>query len=1224
MAGSWFLDGYTWWDISWDGRSRGFSVQDWLAVIPGPFTLSSESPICDTSPPGPSPAVRLNWTNSNNALFYDVYRNGALYASSVTGITYYNSANLIAGQTYSYFVRARNGSGNQDSENTISVYFPTNICDNATVPISPANLTATSYTSYISLVWSDNSTNENGFKIERKTGAGGSWNLIATVGSNSTQHNDTAAATGITYYYRVYAYNNAGNSGYSNESGATITIPVSPPTANTLAYQVNGPDSVLLFGTVNPNGGQTSVWFQWGTNTTYGNVTAFQDIGTGSVVVQVAHQVSGLLANTTYHFRIVGQNSAGTTYGSDLTFTAPPSAVNPPVVATNPPTSVAISSATLQGSINSNGAPSTAWFEWGMNTNYGNSTTPLSAGSSTSVVPFSQTVTGLSSNTTYHYRTVGQNSAGVRYGGDQTFTTLTDPTLPPLIGFNYLVINPIESPQSLDSPVHVTVRAIDRSGQPMTTFAGPVTLIANGPGMIINDRIQSGGVTVFTVIFGQAYASNQLHVQSGSLYGDSNVFDVGSVVSSEVYSVQGRVEDSSRNDIAATVHLQDTAHDFQAITVNGDFEFTADQHIPAGRYTLWTELFGIRYDFEVNLGAGINKVAALVTRGAKPAVILVPGFMGSNARENGGTVYPELPINKHTPRNDLILHDPFKKPGWRKLRENLEAAGFEVFDCPWDWRLAPDDRDAQLALKNTIAEAKLKTGSVKVDIIAHSMGGLLARAYIQGSDYAGDIDRFAMVGTPNHGSLLAYPGWEGGDTVLADFMAGNSGGYQCNFNPLSNIADYFYSQTLDKLYAKMKGGHAIQFYEYHICGLRPEPQPKKDLNQIRDFIHEDVAGLGSLLSTNYYCLKSVSKSCGQVSPPYKNTFLTALNDDSDRDRLTNGTVNTKLFASNAEETMQIVNVILGGGLFQDGTPQRPFAPTENAGDGTVLYASAQLGVPTHPSTSKGEHAFLINKFRTEISEFLTSGRTLMPASPRYFPLAATQPASQLALSVDNGYAALLTGPDNARNGIDLEVPIEFEESVGANLLRDGNVASVILTDPATGVYEVKLTGNLAGTARAVVAWMDENQSEELVVNVYHNPSATSFRFMVDPTAGPVLSLVADIGQPENPAAEKSGDTTALQWSAPTVGVAASYKVYRRQDFQNDFMLLDSVTVPTTSLVTTDPYNDPRVIYAVSAVDSLGNESVLSEIIDNQPVVYTNHEYRRFPWAMFLPALNNKK
>jgi len=84
----------------------------------------------------------------------------------------------------------------------------------------------------------------------------------------------------------------------------------------------------------------------------------------------------------------------------------------------------------------------------------------------------------------------------------------------------------------------------------MTTFAGQVTLIANGPGMIITDRTQSGEVTVFTVIFGKAYASNQLHAQSGSLYGDSNVFDVGSVASSEVYSVKGRVEDSSGNAIA--------------------------------------------------------------------------------------------------------------------------------------------------------------------------------------------------------------------------------------------------------------------------------------------------------------------------------------------------------------------------------------------------------------------------------------------------------------------------------------------------------------------------------------------------------------------------------------------------------------------------------------------------------------------------------------------------
>jgi len=89
-------------------------------------------------------------------------------------------------------------------------------------PWLPTNLTATAIsTNQINLGWSDNATNETGFKLERKTGAGGSYALLAALPANSTNHSDTTAKPGTTYFYRLSATNAAGASAYCDEAGAT-------------------------------------------------------------------------------------------------------------------------------------------------------------------------------------------------------------------------------------------------------------------------------------------------------------------------------------------------------------------------------------------------------------------------------------------------------------------------------------------------------------------------------------------------------------------------------------------------------------------------------------------------------------------------------------------------------------------------------------------------------------------------------------------------------------------------------------------------------------------------------------------------------------------------------------------------------------------------------------------------------------------------------------------
>ena len=86
------------------------------------------------------------------------------------------------------------------------------------VPTSPENLLGSAVSSSkINLSWTDRSTNETGFKIERKL-QNGIFLQVGTVASNITTFTDTGLNASTIYIYRVFSYNSGGNSPiYSNE-----------------------------------------------------------------------------------------------------------------------------------------------------------------------------------------------------------------------------------------------------------------------------------------------------------------------------------------------------------------------------------------------------------------------------------------------------------------------------------------------------------------------------------------------------------------------------------------------------------------------------------------------------------------------------------------------------------------------------------------------------------------------------------------------------------------------------------------------------------------------------------------------------------------------------------------------------------------------------------------------------------------------------------------------
>src|SRR5580704_11662466 len=220
------------------------------------------------------------------------------------------------------------------------------------------------------------------------------------------------------YYYRLATENTFGVTIGGGESFTTEAIPpvLGPPLPASAITRV----TATIAAGINPEKSATTWRILYGETSAYGERSPELDIGEGLGEQPVRFGLEGLRPDTTYHYEVQVSNQAGTVTGPDEAFTtAPPT---PPGAVTGAASNVTLTTATVAGTIEAEGIPTSFVLEFGTGAEYGTSI-PGEAGAGAEPLQITVPLQYLAPGTTYHYRFVAVNSDGRVYGADQTFTT---------------------------------------------------------------------------------------------------------------------------------------------------------------------------------------------------------------------------------------------------------------------------------------------------------------------------------------------------------------------------------------------------------------------------------------------------------------------------------------------------------------------------------------------------------------------------------------------------------------------------------------------------------------------------------------------------------------------------------------------------------------------------------------------------------------------------------
>jgi hypothetical protein len=184
------------------------------------------------------------------------------------------------------------------------------------VPAAPTSLTATAISgTQINIAWTDNATNESGYKIERSTD-GTNFYALAATGVNGKSYQNTGLSAGRRYYYRVYAINAAGRSSFSNVGSAVTLTTTPPPPPPPPSGAPAAPTSLVLTRSASVANEIDLKWLDNATNETGYKIERSTDginfyALAGAGVNATAYHNTNLTPGKRYFYRVYAINAAG-------------------------------------------------------------------------------------------------------------------------------------------------------------------------------------------------------------------------------------------------------------------------------------------------------------------------------------------------------------------------------------------------------------------------------------------------------------------------------------------------------------------------------------------------------------------------------------------------------------------------------------------------------------------------------------------------------------------------------------------------------------------------------------------------------------------------------------------------------------------------------------------------------------------------------------------------
>ena len=246
----------------------------------------------------------------------------------------------------------------------------------------------------------------------------------------------------------------------------------------------------------------------------------YTENGAPSATGAFTSSITGLIQNTKYFCRAYIKNSIGTFYGAEVIFTTDSDV---PKLTTGLATAIATTTALGHGNITNNGGSAVSQHGvcWGTSANPTTANSKTEEGATDALGDFSSLMTGLSANTTYHYRAYATNTSGTGYGEDRTFTTMASGI--PIVTTEATINVEGSTATGRGTIVDVGGAPVTEHGHCWSTSANPTTAdskttkgAASATGAFTSDIT---GLTAGTTYYIRAYATNSY----GTGYGDNDI-----------------------------------------------------------------------------------------------------------------------------------------------------------------------------------------------------------------------------------------------------------------------------------------------------------------------------------------------------------------------------------------------------------------------------------------------------------------------------------------------------------------------------------------------------------------------------------------------------------------------------------------------------------------------------------------------------------------------------